>query len=237
TRSSSVPTPTECSKPDIVRAYGVPAEKVRVVPLAPADIFRSISNPSVIQRIRQRYLNSDAPYFLFVGKFTPRRNIDKLIRAFAEFKRRDCAPHKLVLIGKDTVGVNASRVARECGVELDVHHLGFVDDADLVVFYAGAYAFVLPYSYEVISLTAIEAQAAGLPVITLDTPGLRECTGDAALYLSRPEIPEIAQSLRTLAGEPGLRQELSKLGLEHASKLSWDRTARETLALLREAAG
>src|SRR6185436_20627473 len=125
------------------------------------------------------------PFFLFVGKLTPRRNVPKLMEALAVFKRRTQQPHKLMVVGLNTTGIDIAGRARELGIEKDFVYTGYVPDEDLILLYNAAHAFVLPYSYEAgASLTALEAQAAGLPVITVDTPGLRETTGNEALYMA-----------------------------------------------------
>jgi glycosyltransferase involved in cell wall biosynthesis len=102
--------------------------------------------------------------------------------------------------------------------------------------YNAAFAFVLPYSYEAgASLTTLEAQATGLPVITMDTPGLREATGNAALYLEAASAPAIQRALDQLAASEHLRAELAEAGLAFARRFTWKRTAEETLAILHAA--
>ena len=99
-----------------------------------------------------------------------------------------------------------------------------------------AEAFVLPYSYEALSLPTLEAQAIGTPVITVDTPGLREMTGGKALLMPAAELGAIRDSLARLASDEALRKRLSEEGLAFARQFSWRRTSRETLAVLEEAA-
>jgi glycosyltransferase involved in cell wall biosynthesis len=94
----------------------------------------------------------------------------------------------------------------------------------------------MPYSYEAVSLAALEAQATGTPLIAVDTPGLRETTNGEALFVPRAEVREIVEGLSQVATKPGLCRELSARGLVHAQRFTWQRCAAETLNVLEEAA-
>jgi len=229
-------TTTESAKEDIRRAYGIPEEKIRVVYIAPPDIFRPIRDEAALAEVRRRYLGEDSPFFLFVGKMTPRRNVPKLIQAFAELKRESNIPHKLLVIGKNETGLDVEGMVREAGIKDNFAHHLYISDDDLVLLYNAATAFVLPYTYEAgASLTTLEAQATGCPVITMDSPGLRENSGNVAYYLRAAEVADIKQAMRDL-GDEALRKFLSEQGLAFASGFSWRRTADETLSILHEAA-
>jgi len=96
---------------------------------------------------------------------------------------------------------------------------------------------VLPYTYEAgFSLTALEAQVAGTPVVTVDAPGLRESTGSAGLFVSSAEVRAITEAMCRLAQDPTLREELSQRGLANSRRYSWERTSLETLGVLVEVA-
>jgi glycosyltransferase involved in cell wall biosynthesis len=174
--STLVITGSVTAREDIVRSYGVPRDRIRIVHLAPAEVFKHLPNHTDIKKITRRYLETAAPYFLFVGKLTARRNIPKLMQAFAELKRRTPSLHKLLVIGLNTTNLKLSELAAELGITADFKHFNYVPDEDLNLLYNGAEAFVMPYSYEAVSLAALEAQATGTPLIAVDTPGLRETT-------------------------------------------------------------
>jgi alpha-1,3-rhamnosyl/mannosyltransferase len=230
-------TATEAARADIAGAYGVPHERIRIVPLAPAEGFHPYPGDARLDDARRRYLDSTAaPYVLYVGKLTTRRNVPLLVEAFAELKRRGAYPHRLLVIGLNTTGLDVAGLARTLGVESDVRYVPHVPDDDLALLYAGAEMFVLPYSYEALSLTALEAQAAGCAVITLDSPGLREQTDGNALLLQRAEVRELVEAMTRLADDPALRARLVADGLEHAAGFTWERCSLETLAVLEEAA-
>ncbi|MEP7131768.1 MAG: glycosyltransferase family 1 protein, partial [Acidobacteriota bacterium] len=174
----------EAAANDLVTGFGFDRRKIRVVPLAPPEEFRPMKEDPRLPDIRRRYVGEDVPFFLFVGKMTPRRNVPMLMKAFAALKRRrPKLPHRLLVVGLNTVHHDLGALSRELGLGNDFTHHEYVPDGDLLLLYNAAEAFVLPYSYEAVSLTTMEAQATGTPVITADTPGMREGTGGKAILL------------------------------------------------------
>lgn len=228
-------TSTETARQDIARSYAVPLSRIRVVYLAPAEMFTPLPGDVRLDEVRARYLRSAAPYFLFVGKLTARRNVPMLMEAFAEMKRRTSLPHKLLVTGLNTTDLNVHQLAAQLGIADDFRYCEYVPDEDLILLYNAAAAFVMPYAYEAVSLTALEAQATGTPVITVDTPGLRETTGGAALLIPTAEVGEIADALSRLAADPARRARLAEEGLANARRFSWQRCAAQTLTVIEEA--
>lgn len=226
---------TEASRQDIGRGWGVPLEKIRAVPLAPAEVFRPIDDRATVAQARARHVGADAPFFLFVGKLSGRRSLPPLLEAFAQLKRAG-SPHKLLLVGLNPRQVDLARLTSGLGVQEDVKHAGYVTDAELAALYNAAEAFVMPSVYETVSLPVMEAQASGTPVICIDTPGMREVTGAAALLVPRLEKQPLAEAMATLAGDPERRRRLAADGLVNARRYSWRRCAAETLEILHEAA-
>lgn len=236
-RSALVLTTTDAARRDIVTGYGIPAGKIRVVRIAPPEVFQPIADAMRLAAIRRKYVGDDAPFFLFVGKITPRRNVPVLMEAFAAFRAAGPTPIRLLVIGRNTTGIDIAGHARTLALGDSFRHADYIPDDDLVLLYNAALAFVLPYSYEAgASLTTLEAQATGLPVITMDTPGLREATGDAALYLAEPSAAAIHAALREMAASADRRAEIAEGGLAFARQFTWKRTADETLGVLHEAA-
>jgi len=235
-RAALVITHNETTCRDIVRCFGVPEEKMRVVPLAPAEVFRKIDDEKRVRDVRARVLGSpDTPFFLTVGKLSARRNVPLLIRGFAAMKHAGAHPHKLVIVGKRNMEIDIPGLASELGISAALIHLDYVDDDDLVLLYNAAEAFVLCATYESVSFPAIEAQVCGAPVVIPNVPGLVETTGGNALVMPEVTIDAIARALETMAEEPELRKGLSARGMAHARRFSWARTSEETLRVLEEA--
>ena len=226
---------TEASRQDIARGWAVPLEKIRAVPLAPADVFRAPADPSRTARARARHIGGEDPFYLFVGKLSGRRSLPPLLEAFAGMKRAG-SPHKLLLVGLNPRQIDVARLTAELALGDHVRHAGYVTDEELLALYHGAEAFVMPSVYETVSLPVMEAQAAGTPVICIDTPGMRELTGGAAVLVKHLEKQPLFEAMATLAADPDRRRRLSAEGRANAARYSWQRCAAETLEVLHEAA-
>jgi glycosyltransferase involved in cell wall biosynthesis len=229
-------TDSAAARDDIARAWDVPRERIRVVHLAAAEIFRPLEDRAAVRVVQRRCLGGDEPFFLFVGKLSGRRSIPLLLGGFAEFKRATALPHRLLVVGLNIHDLDVARMLSELGIGEHVAYPGFVGDGDLNALYNAADAFVSPSIYETVSLPVMEAQAAGTPVVCIDTAGMREITGGHAELLERPEPAHLAAALARLARDGERRRELSARGREHAQVFTWARCARETLAVLEEAA-
>ena len=169
------------------------------------------------------------PYVLNVGTLEPRKNLDGLLRAFAQAKKSG-VPHTLVIAGAR--GWGDSRLApllRELGIAGSVIFTGFVEDEDLPYLYAGADFFVYPSFYEGFGIPVLEAMACGTPVIASNTSSIPEVAGDAALLVDPHSDAELSASILRLAGDERLRQELRERGLSRAALFSWEKTVNETL--------
>ncbi len=227
---------SEDSKKDIARHCGIPLSRIRVAYMAPAEFFKPVRNESQIKAVREQRVGTTAPFFLTVGKMSGRRNFPRLLEAFAEFKRRTRQPHKLLMVGLNIHNIDIAGLIEKLGIKDDVLTPGYVSDEELNLIYNAAEAFISPSVYETICLPVMEAQAAGLPVICIDTPGMRETTGDAALLISKLEIEELAEAMSRMAEDSALRRRLSETGLAYSKRFSWQKCSSDVLAVLTEAA-
>jgi len=235
-RSTLVITDGEAVKRDIVRHCDVPGDKVRVTYLAPADCFAPLADAAEADAARIRYVGADVPFFLFVGKMSGRRSLPPLLEGFARFRQRTGLPHRLLLVGLNPHHLDLGTLTAQLGIEDAVQYSGYVDDADLNRLYNAAQGFVMPSVYETTSLPVMEAQATGAPVICIDGDGMREITAGAAIMLAHLDADLIADAMARLAADPALGARLRADGLASAARFSWARCARETMAVLEEAA-
>jgi glycosyltransferase involved in cell wall biosynthesis len=233
--AAAITTLGHAVKREIVEHVHVPPERVHAIHPAPADTFRPVHDAAAIAAVRARRTGGDAPFFLFVGKMTGRRSLPCLLQAFALVKQRGL-PHRLVLAGLKPAGGELDAEAARLGIAADIIFTGYVDDEELNLLYNAAESFVMPSVYETTSLPAMEAQAAGLPVIALDTEGLRELTADTALQVAAMEPGPLSTAMLCMAADPDLRRDLSARGLENARRFSWRRTSAETMAVCEAAA-
>jgi glycosyltransferase involved in cell wall biosynthesis len=229
-------TDAEAVKREIVRFCRVPADKVRVTYLAPAECFTPLTDRAGLGAVRERYLEADRPFFLFVGKMSGRRSLPHLLEAFAQFKRRASLPHRLLLVGLNARDLDLQAITARLGIGDDVKYCGYVEDDDLNCLYNAAESFVMPAVYETSSLPIMEAQAVGLPVICIDSEGMSEITGGAALQIATLDVSLLSDAMVRMAGDAALRATLSNEGLRSAARFSWRRCSAETLAVLEEAA-
>ena len=228
-------TDSEAGRDDIVNHWRVPKEKVRVIYLAPAAFVRPITDADQL-RASSGITGTTAPFFLFVGKLSGRRNLPCLLEAFAEFKRSTGLPHALVLAGLNPRKLNLGEICSRLQIADAVRYCEYLSDEQINLLYNSAEALVMPSVYETVSLPVMEAQAVGTPVVCIDTAGMREITGSAALFVKRLEPGLLAEAMGLIASDDNLRAQLREQSLRNAARFTWERCAAETLAVLEEAA-
>jgi glycosyltransferase involved in cell wall biosynthesis len=224
------------ARDDLLRFHNIPAERVNVVPEAAGPDFRPIRDRVLRARIRLRY-GLPERFVLYVGAIEPRKNLPRLVEAFAQARRRGI-PHELVCVGP--YGWSSRDLydqVNRLGLRRIVHFTGYVPAEDLPTIYSLSEFFVFPSMYEGFGLPVIEAMACGTPVITSNTSSLLEIAGDAAETADPLDADALAAALVTLATSRDRRCELAARGVERAQQYSWTRTAKEMLALYRRIAG
>lgn len=223
------------SQRDIVRYLHVAKEKIRVTYLGYTP--REVDARQNIARVLKTY-GITLPYLLFVGVQEPKKNLERLLEAFALLLRMSSInPHiQLVLAGsKGWMYSHLSQYAHDLGVADQVLFTGFVPDDHLPALYHGAEAFVFPSLYEGFGLPVIEAMTYGVPVVTSLASSLPEIVGDAAVLVD-PHAPEaIRDGMAEVLLDPQKAAEMRKKGREQAQKFSWKRTAEETYAAYQDA--
>jgi glycosyltransferase involved in cell wall biosynthesis len=236
-RATHIVAVSEATKRDIVRYCGVPDSKISVVYHGVSERFRPVHEPRHLQQILDRY-GVPSPYLLYVGTIQPRKNLVRLIEAFARFvARQSAAAPSLVIAGKRGWMTEAiERRAKDLGIADRVHFTGYVADPDLPALVGGALAYLLPSLYEGFGLPVLEAQACGTPVLASAVSSLPEVAGDAALLVDPLDIDAIAAGIELLVEDAALRARLRERGLQRVSGWTWERTARATLAVLEAAA-
>jgi glycosyltransferase involved in cell wall biosynthesis len=173
---------------------------------------------------------SKGTYLLSVGATNPRKNLDGLVRAYRRYRQRVDDPVELVLAGPDREVFAAADVPPVDGVRT----LGFVDDDELGWLYRNAAALVYPSLYEGFGLPIVEAMHAGTPIVTSNRGAMAEVADDAS-YLVDPTDPmEIADGIERVVTDDTLRNRLRSEGHGRADEFTWERTARETVAVYRE---
>ncbi|HEY2153518.1 MAG TPA: glycosyltransferase [Vicinamibacterales bacterium] len=235
-RADAVITPSESAKKDIVSLYHLDPHQVHVVYEAAAPSFTRVEDAAELERVRRLYGLEDR-VILYVGTIEPRKNLPKLIAAFAERRRAGHLSHQLVCVGPyGWLSHGLEDLIAKSNVAHAVNFTGYVPFDDLPALYSLAEMFVYPSMYEGFGLPVIEAMACGVPVITGRTAALAEIGGGATEHVDRIEAAELGDMLVALAGSRDRRQERSAAGLERARTFSWQRAAQESLEVYRETA-
>jgi len=237
-RATRIIAISEATRRDLATFYGTPTAKMRVVYHGVDARFRPQAAAGAAE-VARRY-GIDTSYLLFVSTVQPRKNVARLIEAFAVARARlgQHCPLRLVLAGKrGWMTEQIERRAAALGIENSVSFLGYVDNIDLPALLAGALAYVVPSLYEGFGMTALEAMACGTPVLASNTSSLPEVVGDAGLLVDPLDTQAIASGIQQLAEDAALRDELRERGLRRVAGWTWQRCARQTLEVLEQAAG
>lgn len=233
-RATHVIAVSEATKQDLVNLYGTLPEKISVIYAGVQPHFRPIEDTLAI---RTRYGLSDAPFILTVGTLQPRKNHLRLVQAFV---RMDAPDHKLVIAGgKGWIYDEVRAEVERLGLAGRVLFPGFVADEDLPALYSAAEMFVYPSLYEGFGLPVLEAMACGTPVVTSDTSSLPEVVagGEAGLMVNPLDVDALAEAMGRLLLDATLRANLIEKGRAQAAGFTWEKTARQTLALYEHLAG
>jgi glycosyltransferase involved in cell wall biosynthesis len=231
-RATRVLADSEATRRDLMQHYEIEADKICVVYPGVDEGLKPVRDPARLAAVQQKYGLPDR-YLFFLGTLQPRKNIERLVQAFARWQsmsgNREVG---LVLGGK------AGWLYREewtVGVE-HVHLTGYVADEDVATLYSGALALVFPSLYEGFGFPVLEAMRCETPVLCSNTSSLPELAGEAALLVDPSDVEAMAAAIERLVGNAGLRDELVARGRKQVQRFTWANAAQATLAVLEEAA-
>ena len=222
---------------DIIKTYGVDAARVSVTPLAASSLFTPVKDPSELSRVWKSY-GIKRDYILAVGSIQPRKNLPRLIAAYAHLRslRPQAKLPQLALVGKNAwLYKDSLQAAKQHGFADDIIFTGYVPEADLPPLYTGAVCFVYPSYFEGFGLPVLEAMQCGTPVIAGDRTSLPEVIGDAGLLVDPFDEKALAAAIVRVIDNASLADELRVKGLQRARKFSWQETARLTLEAYKQA--
>lgn len=227
-RADRIVTVSEFSKQRIQNYYGIPDERISIVPCG-VDIeqYHPLNDISLIDSVKAKY-NIDGEYFFYLGTLEPRKNILNLIRAYEMFiKGRNKFPKLVLSGGNGWLFDEIFEYVDKSGLNEQVVFTGYIDDADKVPLLCGAELFCFPSLYEGFGIPILEAMACGTPVLTADSSSLPEVGGNACEYCDPTSVESICDSLKTLWDDPQRRNVLSAAGLEQSKKFSWKASAQK----------
>ncbi|WP_447979747.1 glycosyltransferase family 4 protein [Candidatus Nitrospira bockiana] len=222
-------TDSESSRQDIVKHLGYDEDRVTVV-YPGVDLLRfrpKTDRPAAAAR----------PYVLSVAGNDPTKNVETLIDAFARLPAALRDSHHLVLAGDFRRRPDLKERVAQAGLEGRTVFTGVVSDERLIDLYQDAALFVFPSRYEGFGLPVLEAMACGCPVISSNASSLPEVAGAAAILIDPVDVEGLAQQMGRVLEDQGLQRALRERGLAQAAQFSWERTARETIAVYEKVAG
>lgn len=236
---------SQCTKDDIVKNYKVDPKKISVTHEGYDKKNFYPQQRSKIESVKKKY-KIYGDYIIYVGTLQPRKNIERLLEAFTTIVygnkkavNRQLITDNLTLViagKKGWIYDSIYQKAKNLNVEKKVIFTDFVPDIELPALISGAKVYVLPSLWEGFGIPVIEAQACGVPVVASSTSSLPEIVGESGILINPQSISSIAEGLKKVLSEDGLRHQLIKKGFENIKRFSWQKCATETLLVLSKVA-
>ena len=222
------------TKRDFVNILRVPEDKIKTIYFGINPKFRRIDDEIFLKKTKEKY-HLPEKFILYVGRIYPGKNFGNLILAFS--KIHTSLSQKIVVVGHPRFGYQREFASIEkLGLQERILFTGWIPMEDLVALYNLADLFVFPSLYEAFGIPLLEAMACGCPVIASQTGALPEIAGGAAFLFDPYSPDEIAEAIKKVLTEAKLRKELIERGLNRAKEFSWEKCARETLAVFESLA-
>jgi len=251
---------SENTKRDLMRLYRVPGEKITVVYEGRPDKNQELgirnkeagrghgeserpmsrdflpTTRNVLWEGGQAFVGN--PYILFVGRIEKRKNVRRIVEAFDILKRDHNIPHRLVLIGRPGYGyTEAEEAIRASDFRSDIVETGYVSEAEKSALLRDADVFVFPSLYEGFGLPVVEAQAAGVPVVTSRTSSLPEVALDGAVLVDPLDPASIATGIMRIVSDDGFRDAILQRGRKNVERFDWDSCAAAVADLSKDRNG
>lgn len=234
--ATKIITLSEFSRSTMVERYGVAPEKIHAIPLAVGDEFLSSKDEAALDAVRSKY-NLPAQYAFYPANTWPHKNHTTLLKALHLLRAKYSNQLSCVFTGVARGGHEAFlEAAEELDLAGQVRLLGHVEKRDMPLLYRGASILIFPSLFEGFGLPLLEAMASECPVVCSNATSIPEVVGDAALLFDPHDPEAIADAMHRVLTDEDLRRTLIRAGRERCRKFSWERTARETLKVLEEAA-
>jgi glycosyltransferase involved in cell wall biosynthesis len=223
-------------KTDLIKTLAVPEEKIKVIYNGIDESFRPVTDSAILSGIRKKYYLLSS-FILTLGVLEPKKNIERLLLAYADLKKSLPNLPKLVIGGSKKYGWMNSRVfqlVKSLALDDDVIFTDTIVHEDLPAVYNLATLFVLPSLYEGFGLPVIEAMACGTPVITSNTSSLPEVAGNAAILVDPYDVKKISQAIGQVLSNEQLQKEMREKGIENTKRFSWEKAASALLEVFED---
>lgn len=223
-KADKIITISQATRNDLITTYSVAPDKIIVAPCA-VDTKR-YKPTKLTERILSKY-NLPEKYVLYLGTIEPRKNLKRLVDAYASLPQKLKDEYPLVLAGGK--GWNDGPILKsitEARKNSTIIQTGYIDEADIPALYSGATLFLYPSNYEGFGMQILEAMACNTPVLTGKNSSLPEVGGNAAYYVNEKSVVSIASGIKELLENEVLRRNLVKKGQKQIKKFSWEKSAQ-----------
>ncbi len=223
---------SEVTQRDLIERCQARADKVTVVYPGYDPHFAPVRDAARLAAVQKRY-GIPGAYILYVGTLQPRKNLGRLLDAYATLISQGRDVHLVIAGKKGWLHEPLFAQVRQLGLEGWVHFTGYVPQEDLPALISAARVFVLPSLYEGFGFPVLEAMACGTPVVCSNVSSLPEVAGDAAILVSPHDTAQLVQAVSRVLDDNELRHELTQKGLRQVTHFRWERCAQETLRILQ----
>ncbi len=230
--SDAIITVSNYSKKDILRFFPINPDKIFVTPLAASEKYKPMDSLHCKAFLKDHY-NITKPFILYIGGFSPRKNVNTLIQSFSKIYSKLDKEHYLVIVG--ATNKNQFSYLNELQTDLDIsNHIiftNYVPEDELPIFYNGCEVFAYPSLYEGFGLPLLEAMNCGTPVISSNITSIPEVVRDAGVLIDPLNIDELSESLLKILTNIDLKNSFKARGVEQAKNFSWEATAKATISV------
>jgi glycosyltransferase involved in cell wall biosynthesis len=237
-RADAIITVSECSKRDIVKLLGLPPERIHVIGNAVDATLHPVRDAWLLASVRERY-GIGQRFILYFGGFDLRKNVPRIIEAYARLPENLRKEYQLVIAGRyqhlgHPLYPDPRATVARLGLEGNVIFTGQIREQDKAPLFTAATVFTFPSLYEGFGMPVLEAMACGTPVVTSDQSALPEVAGDACLLVDPYDVDQISQGIAELLVSQSRRDELSRRGLERARRFTWPQVAEQTVRVYKQ---
>lgn len=234
-QAQAIITISDFSKSELIKHYHADPEKIAVIHNGyNNELFSFEPKPEKLSAILETY-GIERPYIFYVGRLEKKKNIAKLIEAYALARQNFGIKQKLYLIGDASYGYDEIKyLINEFGVDRHVVATGWIEESHLPFIFKGGDAFVFPSKYEGFGIPLLQAMAAGTPIVASNVASIPEIAGEAALYFNPDDAFDMAEKIAKIIQNEETKQSLIKAGIKRSQGFSWDNCAKATLELIEK---
>ncbi len=230
-KADRIITISEFSKSELIKYVKYPEDKIDIVyPAVNHDTYYRTGDRNILKQLN---IPENCKVILYVGSEEPRQNVDVLIKAFGELKKK-LPEVKLIKIGNPHLHGAREKLLElieKLNIQKDIVFLDFVPEEELPQWYNAADLMVYPCSYAGFGMPPLEAMACGTPVITSNVTSLPEVVGEAGIMVDPHDIHDLSTNMYEILINDDLMEDMSIKGLKRAKMFNWDKSAQKTVEI------